>query len=81
MPDDQGALQICADARVLGATLKAGQRLNYSMTGQGYLVPTLGAVTVNGATVEAGDGVAMTQERVLAVEAIDDTEVILVEVF
>ncbi|WP_010175978.1 pirin family protein [Pseudomonas sp. PAMC 25886] len=81
MPDDQGALQICADARVLGATLKAGQRLNYSMTGQGYLVPTLGAVTVNGATVEGGDGVAMTQERVLAVEAIDDTEVILVEVF
>lgn len=81
MPDDQGALQICADARVLGATLKAGQRLSYSMTGQGYLVPTLGAVTVNGATVEGGDGVAMTQERVLAVEAIDDTEVILVEVF
>lgn len=62
-------------------TLKAGQRLSYSIAGQGYLVPTLGAVTVNGVTVEAGDGLAITQQSVLIVEAIDGTEVILVEVF
>lgn len=81
MPGDQSALQIRADARVLGVTLKAGQRLSYSIAGQGYLVPTLGAVTVNGVTVEAGDGLAITQQSVLIVEAIDGTEVILVEVF
>lgn len=79
--DDQGALPIRADARVLGATLKAGQHLNYSMTGQGYLVPTLGALKVNGVQVEAGDGLAITDESQLLVEAIDDTEVIMVEVF
>ncbi|WP_312496094.1 pirin family protein [Pseudomonas cremoris] len=81
MPSDQDALPIRADARVLGATLKARQRLNYSMAGQGYLVPTLGAVKVNQARVEAGDGLAITLESRLVVEAIDDTEVILVEVF
>ena len=78
---DEDALPIRADARVLGATLKAGQRLDYSMTGQGYLVPTLGALKVNAVLVEAGDGLAITDESQLLVEAIDDTEVIMVEVF
>ena len=76
-------MPIRADARVLGATLKAGQSLSHccSTTRQGYLVPTLGAVSVNGERVEAGDGIAMTEESMLVVEAIDDTEVVLVEVF
>ncbi|MGO3534187.1 hypothetical protein [Pseudomonas helleri] len=55
--------------------------MNYSMTGQGYLVPTLGALKVNGVQVEAGGGLAITDESQLLVEAIDDTEVIMVEVF
>ncbi len=83
MPGDENALPIRANARVLGATLKAGQSLRQfcSDTRHGYLVPVLGAVSVNGERVEAGDGVAMTQESMLIVEAIDDTEVVLVEVF
>lgn len=83
MPGDENALPIRANARVLGATLKAGQSLSQccSDTRQGYLVPVLGAVRVNGERVEAGDGVAMTRESLLVVEAIDDTEVVLVEVF
>ncbi len=68
---------------MLGATLKAGQSLSQccSSTSQGYLVPVLGAVSVNGERVEAGDGIAMSGESMLVVEAIDDTEVVLVEVF
>ena len=82
-PDDEGALPIRADARVLGATLKAGQSLSHSwwISRHAYLVPTLGAVSVNGERVEAGDGIAITEESMLIVEAIDDTEVVLVEVF
>jgi redox-sensitive bicupin YhaK (pirin superfamily) len=83
MPDDENALPIRADARVLGATLKAGQRLSqvWSVTRQGYLVPTQGALSVNGERVEAGDGIAISEEATLIVEAIDETEVVLVEVF
>lgn len=83
IPGDEGALPIRADARVLGATLKAGQSLSHScsITRHAYLVPTLGAVSVNGERVEAGDGIAMSEESMLIVEAIDDTEVVLVEVF
>lgn len=83
MPDDQHALPIRADARVLGATLKAGQYLSsvWSKARQAYLVPASGAVKVNGERVEAGSGIAMTDEVLLIVEAIDDTEVVMVEVF
>ena len=81
--DGESALLINADARVLGTTLKAGQllRRDFSNDWQGYLVPTLGAVIVNGERVEAGDGVAITFEAQLVVEAADDTEVVLVEVY
>ncbi|MGV8920176.1 MAG: pirin family protein [Pseudomonas sp.] len=83
MPGDDNALPVNADARVLGATIKAGQRLSQviSVTQQAYLVPTRGAVSVNGQRVEAGDGIAITQENMIHVEAIDDTDVVLVEVF
>ncbi|WP_397452810.1 pirin family protein [Pseudomonas sp. NA-150] len=82
MPGDEQALSIRADARVLGASLKAGQLLSIDClkTRHAYLVPTLGAVKVNGERVEAGSGIAMTDEVLLVVEAIDDTEVVLVEV-
>ncbi|NVZ23956.1 pirin family protein [Pseudomonas gingeri] len=82
LPGDESALPICADARVLGATLKAGQRLDYrwSPASQGYLVPAFGVLTVNGERVEAGDGLAVSEEAGLLVEAIEDTEVVLVEV-
>lgn len=83
MPGDEHALAIRADARVLGVTLTAGQRLSHAFapTAQGYLVPVHGALSVNGERVEAGDGVALSKEPALTVEAIDNTEVVLVEVY
>jgi hypothetical protein len=83
MPIDENALPINADARVLGAMLKAGESLSLGMplTRQCYLVSTLGTVVVNGERVEAGDGVAISQETMLTLNALDDTEVVLVEVF
>ncbi len=47
--EDGDALPIRADARVVGATLKAGQTADYPLgeTRHGYLVPAKGAVEVN----------------------------------
>jgi hypothetical protein len=75
-----GVLTINADARVLGATVKAGQSiaLDSSPDRYLYLVPS-GRVRVNG--VEAGprDGVAITGEERVAIEAEDDAELVLVD--
>jgi hypothetical protein len=79
---DADALPIRADARVLGATLKGGETAEYRLAAgrRAYLVPAKGAVEVNGVRIEARDGAAIENERVLQVTAIEDAEIVLVDV-
>ena len=78
-PDD-GALTINADARVLGATVKAGSSIAYEagLDRHIYLVPS-GKVQVNGRAAEARDGIAVTGEANLTIEASEDVELVLVD--
>ena len=78
---DTDALVIRSDARVLGATLAAGQSLTYDMAPgrKAYLVATSGEVTLNDVTLQAGDGAAIRDERTLRIAASADTEVVLVD--
>ncbi|HTH66908.1 MAG TPA: hypothetical protein VL545_01570, partial [Rhodanobacter sp.] len=69
------------DARVLGATLKAGESTEYTL-GAGryaYLVPAQGAVELNGVKLDARDGAAIRDETVLRVTALEDAELVLVD--
>ena len=77
---DDGALTINADARVLGATLGKGHSLTVeSDPGRHlYLVPS-GPVRVNGQAAAARDGVAITGEKRIEIEADDDVELVLVD--
>ncbi|MBL8553847.1 MAG: pirin family protein [Phenylobacterium sp.] len=78
---DADALPIRTDARVAGATLKAGETTEYVL-GDGrhaYLVPAVGAVEVNGVRLDARDGAAVKDEAVLRIRAIEDAEVVLVD--
>jgi redox-sensitive bicupin YhaK (pirin superfamily) len=79
--EDTDALPIRADARVLGATLKAGERTEYKLgkARHGYLVPAIGAIEVNGARVNARDGVAISDTEIIAVTALEDSEIVLVD--
>ena len=74
-------MPIRTDARVLGATLKAGETAEYTLgkTRHGYLVPAKGSVEVNGVALNARDGVAIRQEPVVKVRAIEDTELVMVD--
>ncbi len=75
------ALPIRADARVLGATIKAGEAAEYAL-GAGrhaYLVSSRGTVTVNGVKASMRDGVAISEEAVIRVEALEDAELVLVD--
>lgn len=80
-PDDEDALPIRANARVLGATLKPGEQVGYSFgTGRyGYLVAAKGRVEVNGITLEARDGVAIHDVASISITADEDAEVVLVD--
>ena len=80
-PEDQDALRIEADARVLGATVEEGQRIEYPLTSTryGYLVPTRGRVIVNDQQVGERDGIAIAGEPGIAITAIEPAEIILVD--
>jgi quercetin 2,3-dioxygenase len=80
-PEDEGALRIDSDARVLRATLEAGDRIAYPLprTRYGYLVPARGRVRVNGQAVGERDGLAITGERGIEITALGAAEILLVD--
>ncbi|ACB95560.1 pirin family protein [Beijerinckia indica] len=79
--NDAEALPIHADARVLGATLKAGQEIDYPLGSErfAYLVPAVGAVEIEGTRVSARDGAAISKIETLRVKALEDAEIVLVD--
>jgi len=79
--NDNDALPIRADARVLGATLEKGDSAEYTIgvSRHGYLVPATGRVEVNGVEIDARDGAAIKDIDVVTVTALDDSEIVLVD--
>ncbi len=79
---DNDALPLRADARVVGARLRSGQAVSYELGADrfAYLVPSRGRVAVNGVPLDARDGVELRNEPELRIEAIDDAEIIFVDV-
>lgn len=78
---DGGALPIRADARVVGATLRAGETADYPL-GAGrsaYLVPATGAIEIDGQRIDARDGAAIRDLEVIRITALEDSEVVLVD--
>lgn len=79
--DDEGALPIRAQARVLGATLKAGETTTYGL-GAGrhaYVSVAAGSIEVNGLHLNLRDGAAIVAEETLTFTAQSDAEIVLVD--
>lgn len=80
--EDKDALPIRSDARVSGATVKAGETIEYRFPDAnryGYLVPAIGTVEVNGMALGPRDGAAIHNESSIRVTATEDAELILVD--
>jgi redox-sensitive bicupin YhaK (pirin superfamily) len=79
--DDNDALPIRARARVLGATLKVDETVEYAIGERrhGYLVPASGAVEVNGVRIDARDGAAIKDVAVVRITAIENSELVMVD--
>lgn len=80
-PEQDKALSIRSDAKVAAATLAAGESATWSIDEQRhvYLVAPTGSIRVNGIGAQARDGVAITGEGSITVEAVSDCEVVLVD--
>jgi redox-sensitive bicupin YhaK (pirin superfamily) len=78
---DADALPIRAQARVAGATLKAGDVAEWPLAAgrHAYLVSAVGEVEVGGIKLAARDGAAIKDEPMIQVRALSDAEVVLVD--
>ncbi len=79
---DEDALPIRADARVLGATIRAGESITYEVSAPSrhlYLVPATGRIRIDDTEAKARDGVAITSLESVTVTALEDSEVVLVD--
>ena len=80
--NDNDALKIRADARVLGATIKAGDSVTYTPRSADrhlYLVPATGKIRIDDVEANARDGVAITALASVTITALEDSEVVLVD--
>jgi redox-sensitive bicupin YhaK (pirin superfamily) len=79
---DSDALPIRANARVVGATVKAGETAVYPLgkDRKAYLVPATGRVEIDGQAVDARDGAAIGDMNEVRITAVEDSEVVLVDV-
>lgn len=82
MTGDDDALRIRADARLVAATLSAGQVAEYKIgpDRKVYLVPASGRIEIGELIAGAGDGVAVRDETRLNIKALEDSEVVMVDV-
>lgn len=80
--NDDDALPIRTDARVLGATVKAGETVTYTPRTADrhlYLVPATGSIRVGDIEAQARDGLAITKEDSITITALEDSELVLVD--
>ena len=74
-------MPIRQNAAVLGATLKAGETLDYEVKPgrYGYLVLAAGSVDLNGEVLNARDGAAITGAANLTLKGLEDAEIVFVD--
>jgi redox-sensitive bicupin YhaK (pirin superfamily) len=78
---DKDALPIRANARVMGATVTAGQQLSLPLdpSRHVYLVAARGVVEAGSVRLNPRDGAAITDLETLEIRGIEDAEIVLVD--
>lgn len=74
-----GSLSMHQDATLLGTVLSAGKTVTHDLApGRSAWVQLVtGGARVNGEELSAGDGVGVTEESSVVIEAVDETELLL----
>ena len=74
------ALFIHQDAAIYGGNLTKGTKVTQELKHQAYVLASKGSFTVNGQSLEQGDGAEITGEKLLTIEASEDAEILVIDV-
>ena len=75
----EGSVTINQDARIYGALLGKGERVSFEPPSgrHAWVHVARGAIELNGRKLSAGDGAAVSNERVVTLQGIEPAEVLL----
>jgi len=78
--DKTAPLNINQDARIYAGRLNKGIKVKHNIIGKAYVLISEGNIDVNGNKTEKGDGLSISDETSLEFEALNDAELLLIEV-
>ncbi|MAS87016.1 MAG: hypothetical protein CMH30_03430 [Micavibrio sp.] len=76
--NDSDALFIHADAKIYGGVFKEGQTVTHPIPEAGYLLVSSGEVSLDGQTLQAGDGVEITKTDHITLAMLSDAEILVI---
>lgn len=74
------ALYIHQDAAIYGGRVKAGAAFTQPLMHNAYVLISAGEVDIDGHTLKQGDGAEITAQKSLALQALTDAEILVVDV-
>jgi len=77
--DGKAPLKINQDAYIYAGTLNQGANITHPIKHQAYLLVSKGTIEIDGNKVKKGDGVEITELDSIAIKAIENSEVLVID--
>jgi hypothetical protein len=78
--DKTTSLNINQDARIYAGRLNKGDEIIHNIIGKAYILISDGTIRVSGNEAQKGDGLAISEEETVQLEALSDAELLIIEV-
>ena len=78
--NDDAPLSIHQDARIYAGHMTKGTEFTHAIKGQAYLLVSEGTLQVDKIDAQRGDGLAISGQKTVDLKAIDDADVLIIEV-
>ena len=78
--DGNAPLQINQNAFIYAGTLKSGTHIEHTLNHQAYILVSKGSVEIDGELINAGDGLEVDDRRVIHLHAIEDVELLVLDI-
>jgi hypothetical protein len=78
--DDKSPLKINQDARIYAGRLNKGDEITHNIIGKAYILISEGTINVSGNEANKGDGLAVSEEKLVKLDALSDAELLIIEV-
>ena len=78
--DNKSPLKINQDARIYAGRLNKGDEITHNIIGKAYILISEGTINVSGNEANKGDGLAVSEEKLVKLDALSDAELLIIEV-